>query len=370
MSFIKSIKKIVANIPGWRTRRKLLLIESDDWGSIATPDLKTYEFLVKSGLPLASSYFARFDSLESEDDLNSLYDVLLSVKDKNNNPACLTACSVVANPEFDKIRLSDFKEYFFENSYVTFSKSKHTENTPKLIQQGIASGVFYPQLHGREHLNPNEWLKQVRTDKNERLAFDYNTLPVLPKPMSSQRGLGYLSAFDFEDENELKDFKKVLQDAASIFKSQFGFSSCSFVAPTSVRSEKMNRYLKEIGIDFHQMGLVVTPKIEGYKEINHMWGYKNAEGQIHWRRNVLFEPSRDLSINWLGNTLKDIDLLFKIGKPAVISAHRVNFIGSIHEDNRRNTLIILKQLLLEVKKRHPEVEFISSEQLGKIMRND
>jgi len=38
---LKEIKKIamrnVANIPGWRTDRKIVVIESDDWGAIRMP---------------------------------------------------------------------------------------------------------------------------------------------------------------------------------------------------------------------------------------------------------------------------------------------------------------------------------------------
>ncbi|NTW32234.1 MAG: hypothetical protein HGB12_06370 [Bacteroidetes bacterium] len=34
-----------SNIPGWRTDRKILVIESDDWGSIRMPSKETYSGL-------------------------------------------------------------------------------------------------------------------------------------------------------------------------------------------------------------------------------------------------------------------------------------------------------------------------------------
>jgi len=30
------LHRYIANIPGWRTNRKIIVIESDDWGSIRT----------------------------------------------------------------------------------------------------------------------------------------------------------------------------------------------------------------------------------------------------------------------------------------------------------------------------------------------
>lgn len=370
MKLIIDIKKNLVNIPGWRTKRKLLVIESDDWGSIATPDLKTFETLVSMGLPLDKSYFAKYDSLESADDLAHLYDVLHSVKDKNGNPACLTACSVVANPDFEKIVETNLQEYFFETSVNTYKRYPHTEKTPELIKQGINDGLYFPQLHGREHLNPLEWLKQIKANELERIAFDYSTLPQLPKPMSSSRKLGYLSAFDFEDISEFNGFEKILNEAAELFHEQFGFISKSFIAPTSVRSEMMNAFLKNIGVDFHHSGSFTTTKYEGYQSKNFFWGHKTKEGQLHWRRNVRFEPSLDFSSSWAENALRDIDVVFRWGKPAVLSSHRVNYIGSIHEKNRVNGLKHLGRLLREVVKRYPDIEFITSEQLGEIMANE
>jgi hypothetical protein len=369
MSLIADIKKNLINIPGWRTKRKLFVIESDDWGSIATPDLKTYEFLVSKGLPLDKSHFAKYDSLEGADDLTHLFEVLHSVKDKNNKPACLTACSVVANPDFERIKESNLHKYFFESALETYKKNIHTEKSPELIKQGIKEGVYYPQLHGREHLNPLEWLKQINNNDLERLAFNHKTLPVLPNPISSSRKLGYLSAFDYEDIVEFNGFEQVLNNAAQLFQDQFGFSSISFMAPTSVRSEKMNVFLKNIGVDYHHSGNFTTPKYEGYQIKNYFWGHKSKENQIHWRRNILFEPSSHLKSSWVQSALKDIDVAFRWGKPAVLSSHRVNFIGSIHEKNRIKGLNQLSDILHEVVVRYPEVEFVTSEQLGKIIFN-
>jgi hypothetical protein len=65
--------------------------------------------------------------------------------------------------------------------------------------------------------------------------------------------------------------------------------------------------------------------------------------------------------------LNRIETAFRYYKPAIISSHRVNFIGAIVPDNRNKNLMLLKQLLFEIVKKWPDVEFMSSDQLGDLM---
>src|SRR5664279_2883782 len=103
LSLKQQISRRLSNIPGWRTKRKIVVIESDDWGAIRMASKEVLDKLIKAGVPIADCRFNNNDSLASEDDLSSLFEVLQSVKDKNSNPAVFTAVSVVANPDFNKI---------------------------------------------------------------------------------------------------------------------------------------------------------------------------------------------------------------------------------------------------------------------------
>jgi hypothetical protein len=80
----------------------------------------------------------------------------------------------------------------------------------------------------------------------------------------------------------------------------------------------------------------------------------------------LFEPN-DPSVDWLNVALKDIETAFKYKKPAILGPHRKNFIGGIHESNRTNSLLVLKDLLKEIVKKWPDVEFMSTNELFKLM---
>jgi hypothetical protein len=54
-------------------------------------------------------------------------------------------------------------------------------------------------------------------------------------------------------------------------------------------------------------------------------------------------------------------------KPATISMHRLNVIGGLVEENRTCNLALLKQLLKEIVKRWPDVEFMNSAELGQLI---
>ena len=51
----------------------------------------------------------------------------------------------------------------------------------------------------------------------------------------------------------------------------------------------------------------------------------------------------------------------------MIGAHRVNFIGNIVESNRKNNLKALATLLKQVVNKYPDVEFMSTDELGRII---
>ena len=87
-------------------------------------------------------------------------------------------------------------------------------------------------------------------------------------------------------------------------------------------------------------------------------------------RNAFFEPSSDLNKDWIRSCLKDIDMAFKWKKPAIISSHRVNYIGGINQSNRTRGLRLLNELLKIIIVKYPDVEFMSSDHLGKLIINN
>ena len=87
MGVLSVLRKNIRNIPGWQTKRKIVIIESDDWGSIRMPSKEAFKRLQKAGIPVEKCPMNSYDSLASEEDLSALFQVLQTVKDKNKNPA-------------------------------------------------------------------------------------------------------------------------------------------------------------------------------------------------------------------------------------------------------------------------------------------
>ena len=65
--------------------------------------------------------------------------------------------------------------------------------------------------------------------------------------------------------------------------------------------------------------------------------------------------------------MNEINIAFKWKKPAVISSHRVNYIGVLNTLNRDYGLLQLRRLLEQILKIWPEVEFMTSDELGKLL---
>ena len=82
------ILNLLKNLPGFRTSRKIVVIESDDWGSIRMPSGQVSDKLLKKGLIRENDPYSRLDTLADEDDLNHLFEVLGKHKDKNNATPC------------------------------------------------------------------------------------------------------------------------------------------------------------------------------------------------------------------------------------------------------------------------------------------
>src|SRR5690606_400030 len=95
-------------------------------------------------------------------------------------------------------------------------------------------------------------------------------------------------------------------------------------------------------------------------------GKKTSGGLIYYTRNCAFEPT-DPGYLGIGLTLRQIEAAFRWGKPANISTHRVNFIGTLNEKNRDKGLKELRSLLKAIVLRWPDVEFMSSADMFKAL---
>lgn len=74
------IKQNVVNIPGWSTSRKIVVFESDDWGSIRVRSNNDTHTMRQMGFNLDNTSFYQYDALECNEDLSGLFEFFLDIK--------------------------------------------------------------------------------------------------------------------------------------------------------------------------------------------------------------------------------------------------------------------------------------------------
>lgn len=371
LSIIKSgLIRELSNLPGWRTTRKIVVIESDDWGSVRMPSLKSYEKLMAEGLQLAgeSKRYNNNDTLASDADLSALFETLSKFKDKNNRPAVFTAVSLVANPDFQKIKDNHFSEYFYEPFNKTLEKYYGDNTAFNLWKEGIQHKIFIPQFHAREHLNVAEWMRALQQgDREARLAFDQGLWGFNNKPVANS-SISFQAAFDLYEPNDLAMQAASIKEGLDLFENLFGYRASFFVPPNGPFNNSLEKVAADGGIQYMSASKMQIEPV-GYgntKKVVHWLGKKNEHGQLYITRNCFFEPSQE-GKDWVNGCLSNISSAFRWNKPAVISSHRVNYIGALNISNRKGGLAQLSQLLQSIVQKWPDVEFCTSNELGDII---
>lgn len=347
---------------GWKTDRKIVVIESDDWGSIRMPNRQVYDTLMSKGIRVDRSTYNKYDSLATKEDLSALFEVLTSYQDKNGKHPIVTANTCVANPLFDEIKKDKFENYYYEIFKETLNRER--PGAYELWQEGIDNEIFYPQLHNREHLNVNKWLSYLRNKNSEALlAFELGLWGIGPL-ISKVGNPSFVRAFDETTYSLNEPLDKIIREGCNIFEDVFGFRSKSFIAPNCIWNDDVEYFLSKNGVKYLQGGYV--QKLPNQIK-HHYLGQRNQHKQIYLVRNVQFEPAGIETGDLVAQTVAQIDKAFKLGKPAIISTHRVAFIGAIFEENRTKNLRMLNELLGKIIKKWPDVEFMNSVQLGNLV---
>ena len=357
------------NIPGFTTNRKIVVIESDDWGSVYMSTKADFEQLTAKGFDFTGNHYLKYDCLESNEDLEQLYEVLSRHRDATGRTPVMTGVNLVANPDFEKIKANGFRQYEYELFTETCKKYNGRERVYDLWKEGIRKRLFVPVFHGREHLNIQRWMKLLKNnDKTICTVFEYG-IPFVNKSIHGEQIPDLRAAFDIDDIQDLSSLKEIIITGLNEFENLYGFRTKFFIPANGPFNTSLETVLNDNGIQYIGTGKYNLEPLGNGRNKKRMRyiGKTNAFRQIYLTRNCFFEPS-DLSYSkdkdWINDCLKQIEIAFRWGKPATISSHRVNYTGSIHPDNRANGLKKLDFLLAQIIKNWPAVEFLTSEELG------
>jgi len=361
MSILHSVKQTFFNIPGFHTNRHIIVIESDDWGGIRMPSVGAYDRLIQAGVKMGSYGYEKYDTIAGASDLQALFEVCNSVKDINGRPVVITANCVVANPDFAKIKGDNFEYYHYEPITETIARYYPNDNVFNLWKEGQSKQVFFPQLHGREHVNVQMWMNSLQKDHpGARRAFDEGVYSIVVPPELDIRKKN-TTAFRHIDDNEKPYYCQVITEAQQLFEKLFGYKSLSFIAPSYSYDIDVEKCLKENGVKYMQG--IHTHIEQGRRQFRFVGKYDRA-GMLSLVRNADWEPTQNPTKDSNGECLRQIADAFRWHKPATISVHRLNFIGALHPENRETNLKNFKSLLQAIQKNWPDVEFMTSVELG------
>lgn len=357
---------------GYSTKRKIVVIESDDWGSIRTKDYEAFSKMKAAMLDVDANHYNAVDSLESNDDLQTLYSLLLEFKDSTGRAPVFTPVCIMGNPDFNKIEESGLQEYFFQPLHETLETYPAHDEVLELWRKGQEERLFVPALHGREHINVRRYIKLLQSgDDGFRTAFKNRSVGA-----ASYKGViypNYLGALHPESKEEVNELHQFLEQSGVLFEKYLEAKPRFFVAPNAEEPKELEKTLSKIGVEYiGRAKRRVYPIGDGTFKKEWNWvGKKNHLGQTVLTRNCFFEPvswgEYDPNLNWVNNCMNEIDIAFRWHKPAVISTHRVNYVGFIWKKNREKGLNALRELLKKIISKWPEVEFMTSMELGDLI---
>ncbi len=313
----------------------ILVIEVDDWG--------------RQGIP---------EGEITLEELGALFQTLLRYRDKHGRHPVITANFVMTNPNYKKIAENDFTTYY----YLPINEGLDLDLLNQ-YKEGIKLGIFWPQYHGRDHINSDLWLKDLKR-RFKTSAEGFEEKAILPLGKDEKRYIGEYGDASFFPQKPLPEEKQMdkIEKGLEIFASTFGYRPKSTIAPYNLFDEITEKCWSEKGIQYIQggnrqrLGFKKGKYVKAKEKRHILLGKRNRFGGLYLKRDIGFPPSKDLD-----RILKKIALLFKTGRLVTLYNHSYDY------KNQTGQLERLDSLLSWLQNRYPEMVYLTSDQLGSVI---
>src|SRR5690606_21201343 len=359
LNYIRSISR------SYKSKRQIIVIESDDWGSERIPNQFVQQQLLNAGIGITKNPYTLFDTLEREEDILALNDVLERIEKQYEKKIQLTANFILANPKYNAIEKNQFENYFYEHFTETYYRRDGDHRVLNALNELIHKKYMHPQFHGREHINISYWLNELRAGNPFFLkAFALNCFGIDVSNLGTNRS-NLMAANEYTHNAEKKRVLDSICEGVDMFEKHFGYKSETAVSPRHVWDKEVEKQYQKKGIQGIQTSLhQLIPSKNGYRRKLHYTGEFNKRNNLSYLvRNIYFEPAYNQNYDWIKNAMGKIKLQFIFGSPVIISMHRLNFAGGLVEANRTENLKLFKELLKQIIIKYPNVEFLTSDQL-------
>ncbi|MBK8551396.1 MAG: hypothetical protein IPL53_10195 [Ignavibacteria bacterium] len=346
---MKNPLKIFEYLPYYLRKKfneKYIIIESDDWGlerGLTEDSIRRLE--KKYGRDKLTRW--SYDSLETSEDLNELYEVLGNYKNKFEFPPVITANFITHNIDYSSQQKLNF---------IPISKGFNNENDlGQSYKTGIENKFIFPQLHGYSHYNISE-LKQYFDTETGREAFNEKFF------LRESTVKGRLKLFHGELSTKNKESFR-FSEASDVFYEMFGFRSKTVIPPTFILDNELQKMLKENGITLVQSSNRLLTSDN--KKFRYPY-FQKRKGMFWSVRRARLDPHEDYGY-FHEQCIASVANAFDSKMPAIIDFHRVNFAGRYAPGYRARSIKELKLMFDEIYNRWPEAKFIHSQNLNDIL---
>jgi len=324
--------------------KKYIIIESDDWGLERALFHESISWMERK---YGRENFTRWstDSLETKEDLQWLFDVLVDFKSKFAKPPVITANFITHNIDYHSNSALEFRP-------IHLGFSEHSEDVRDIYKQAIKEGILFPQLHGFSHYNATLLLEYFKSEAG-REAFGNSFL------LAKSTIKGSTNFLHGEYSNKNGHQQDHLFRAQQSFENLFGFKSQSIIPPTYVLDRDSLGFLANNSIRIIQAANRLTTSRKSKYWIPFYWSWKGLVWAI---RNARLDPHPAYKF-YHDSCLRQISNAFRQKMPAIIDFHRVNFAGKYNPAYREKTLGELQKLFNAIHSLWPDVEFVTTPEI-------
>ena len=358
MSLKQDIIAIGKNVLTKSVKKRILVIESDDWGSIRTRDRESYKLLVKRSI-IKENPLDETDSIATSRDLEVLIDELSSITSQNGQKPVLTCFFNTGNPDFDKIQNSGFETYSNLSYFDHLKSTGEYGDIMPIWNNALEDETFSLAYHAREHLCVPMWMDLLKkSDKTATFSFEqeYYSFPVNNSafPINSLR-----PSLFYRNDNERSDLLKSLDEGLKDLSQGFGKNITVFCPPNGLSCDAVDNHLSKFSIKGIISKIIRTEPNNGRLKKRYKGFGKKKQNYRLYYRNCGFEPLLGRGIE---KCLRDISFAFRFNNAAIISTHRVNYSSRINQKISGFGAQNLSNLLKKVLHLWPDTIFMSSEE--------
>jgi len=306
----------------WR-RARPICIESDDWGLCGfMPDTSALGGLDRLALapgPFPEVYW--HSTLEDSATVADLRALLAAHLGRDGLPAGLQPNYILASLAYEPDRL---------DSLAPWVVRELPDTPPAYARPGLwaavrdaqRAGVWYPELHGRWHYDPQLRRERIEAAPAVQAAA---ALQILPFPESER-------AWELGAWRDLAVVEAELDRNLAVFQDLFGYAPSSVIAPDYVWNDRHERLWCERDVRViqgqRQQRQSAWRGFSGrLRKIWHRtWTRWSRQDRVYLDRNCLFEPVQQMVPLAVGReAVRGVEAAWRRQEPAVVEAHRINF---------------------------------------------